>query len=137
MRIAPLLLPLCLAACSAGAPAGPAPGTFAGARKDRLCIAGEGEALRAGLIAYAPDTAANCSLSGKLAKTADGWTLTPKGEGACQVGLGIAGDKISITSIPASCSYYCGPGASLAANAFTRKAKATPAADLAGDPLCS
>jgi len=136
MRFAVPLFLLSLTACSGPAPSGPAAGTFAGAGKDRLCIAGEGEALRAGLIVYAADGAANCSLSGKLEKRAEVWTLTPKGESDCQIDLTIAGDRLSIATVPASCSYYCGPGASLVAKSFTRDAKATPAVDLGGDPLC-
>ena len=136
MRYGFSLVLLSLAGCSAGAPSGPDPGTFAGAGKDRLCIAGEGDALRGGVIAYADDGAANCSVTGKLERDPNGWTLTPSGEGACQFRLGIAGDTIGITSVPASCSYYCGPGASLAGKRFTRDPKATPAVDVAGDPLC-
>ena len=40
-----LLIAVMLSACSAKEQAGPAPGTFAGAGRDRLCIAGEGESL--------------------------------------------------------------------------------------------
>lgn len=136
MRSAPFLLFLPLAACSPGAPPGPPPGTFAGPGRDRLCIAGAGKALRAGLIAYAADGAANCSLAGKLEQAASGWTLAPKGDSDCRIGLNVADSKLAIANVPASCSYYCGPGASLVGKAFTRDPKASPAVDLAGEPLC-
>jgi hypothetical protein len=136
MRIALILPLLSLAGCSPGSPAGPPPGLLAGAGKDRLCIAGAGEGARAGVIAYAADGAANCSLSGTLQSRDGHLTLTPKGEGACQIPLTLAGDQIRIGNVPASCSYYCGPGATIGGKRFTRDAKATPAVDLAGDALC-
>ncbi|GAC1573414.1 MAG: hypothetical protein NVS3B5_02980 [Sphingomicrobium sp.] len=136
MRSALFLVYLPLAACSAGVPPGPPPGTFAGVGRDRLCIAGAGEALRAGLIAYAADGAANCSLAGKLEQAATEWTLIPKGDSNCRIGLSLAGNKLAIANVRAGCSYYCGPGASLAGKVFTRDPKASPAVDLAGDPLC-
>ncbi|MEO6248291.1 MAG: hypothetical protein ABIO85_06875 [Sphingomicrobium sp.] len=139
MRIALLWLPLVVAGCSAGTPSGApglAPGTFAGAGKDRLCIAGEGAGLRAGLIVYGADGAANCSLAGKLTHGGTGWTLTPHGEGACAVSLIIAGDRVAVTQVPAACAYYCGPRASLAGKSFTGSATASAAVDLAGDRLC-
>jgi hypothetical protein len=136
MRTVLPLLSLFLAACSPDVPPGPAPGTFAGAGKDRLCIAGAGETLRAGLIAYAAHGAANCSVAGKLEQDGTGWTVTPRGDGDCRIGLTIAEDELSIANVPASCSYYCGPGASLAGKSFTRVSEASPAADLAGEALC-
>lgn len=136
MRFIMPVLSFALAACSASAPSGPAPGTFAGVGKDRVCIAGEGGELRAGLIAYAADGAANCSLAGKLESRDDQLTLTPKGEGACQLALTLAGDKVTIGNVSASCSYYCGPGATITGKSFARDGKATPAVDLAGDALC-
>lgn len=134
LRLIPLLL--VAAGCSAKVPEGLPTGTFAGAGKDRLCVAGEGEDLRGGLIVYAADGASNCSLSGKLAGAGDRWTLTPRGEGDCRVGLTLAGDRLKIAGLPASCAYYCGPGARLTGKSFTRAANATPAVDMAGEALC-
>ena len=34
------------------------------------------------------------------------------------------------------CAYYCGPGAAIGELKLTRAPAATPATDLAGDPLC-
>lgn len=131
-----IVLGLLLAACSKPtADPGPIPGTFAGEGRDRLCIDGEGGALRAGLIAYGKDDV-NCSAAGNLEKSGQGWLLVPKGEGDCSIPLEIEADAVRVGQLPAACSYYCGPGASLDDKSFSRNANASPAVDLAGDPLC-
>jgi hypothetical protein len=128
-------LALFLAACSKQ-PVQPklTGGTFAGEGRDRLCIAGEAGALRAGLIAYGEGDA-NCSASGALQPAGQGWTLVPKGEGDCRIPLDSTGNSVRIGKVPPACSYYCGPGASLAGKAFNRN-DGVKAVDLAGDPLC-
>jgi hypothetical protein len=135
MRRILLLVPL-LAACSQEA-AQPslATGNFAGEGRDRLCIAGEPGAYRAGLIAYGPDNA-NCSAAGRLEKAGAGWALVPTGEGECRIPVEIAGNTVRVGQPPAACSYYCGPGASLAGKAYNRADMAAKATDFAGDPLC-
>jgi len=127
---------LLLAACSKQ-PAGPelTGGPFVGAGRDRLCIAGEAGALRAGLIAYGNGDV-NCSAAGKLERTEQDWVLVPKGEGDCRIPLKIEGDSVSVGQPPAACAYYCGPAATMAGKAFARSDAATKAVDLAGDPLC-
>ena len=135
MRSIFLLAPL-LAACSQEA-AQPslATGTFAGEGRDRLCIAGEPGAYRAGLIAYGAADA-NCSAAGRLESAGTGWVLVPRGEGDCRIPLEIDGNSVRITEMPATCSYYCGPGASLAGKAYNRADMGAKATDFAGDPLC-
>lgn len=125
-----------LAACSKQ-PAEPAlvVGTFAGEGRDRLCIAGEAGAQRAGLIAYGQDNV-NCSASGRLRQAGEGWVLVPRGEGDCRIPLEIEDSKVRVGQPPAACSYYCGPGATMAGKSFSRATEASPAVDLAGDPLC-
>ena len=130
-----LILPL-IAACSRE-PAQPslAVGTFAGEGRDRLCIAGEPGAYRAGLIAYG-EADSNCSASGRLEQAGTGWALVPKGEGDCRIPVEIDGSSVRIGQPPAACSYYCGPNAMLGGKSFRSSANASPAVDFAGDPLC-
>jgi hypothetical protein len=135
MRSIFILVPL-LAACSQEA-AQPSlfTGTFAGEGRDRLCIGGEAGAYRAGLIAYG-DGDANCSAAGRLEQAGPGWALVPRGEGDCRIPLEIDGNTVRIGQPPAACSYYCGPGASLAGKAYNRADMGAKATDFAGDPLC-
>jgi len=129
-------LTLLLTACTKPpAEPGLTPGTFAGEGRDRLCIAGQAGALRAGLIAYGPGNV-NCSAAGRLQHAGQGWVLIPRGEGDCRIPLEIAGDQIRIARAPAACSYYCGPGAAMAGKTFNRADMGAKAVDLAGDPLC-
>ena len=131
-----LLLSLALAACSQQ-PAEPSlqTGTFAGDGRDRLCIAGEAGALRAGLIAYGQGDV-NCSASGSLQQAGEEWVLVPKGEGGCRISIEIEGNSVRIGQPPAACTYYCGPGATMAGKSFSRSDMGSKAVDLAGDPLC-
>ena len=135
MRSIFVLLPL-LAACSQE-PSQPSltTGTFAGEGRNRLCIAGEPGAYRAGLIAYGQGNA-NCSAAGRLEKAGAGWALVPRGEGDCRIPVEIDGNVVRIGQPPAACSYYCGPGASLAGKAYNRADMGAKAIDHGGDPLC-
>jgi hypothetical protein len=133
-----LSIALFLAACSQDQPtadAAIAPGTFAGEGRNRLCIAGEGQSPRAGLIAYGPGDA-NCSAAGRLERSGSGWALIPKGEGNCRIPLSVEGNVVSVGQPPAACSYYCGPGAQLAGKSYSRSDMGAKAVDFAGDPLC-
>ena len=131
-----LVLALLLAACSRQ-PAAPSltTGTFVGDGRDRLCIGGEPGSYRAGLIAYG-DGDVNCSAAGRLERTNAGWALVPKGEGDCRIPLAIDGNMVRIGQVPAACSYYCGPGATLAGKSYNRSDMGAQAVDLAGEPLC-
>ena len=135
MRSIFLLAPL-LAACSQeAAQPSPATGTFAGESRDRLCIAGEPGAYRAGLIAYGPANA-NCSAAGRLEQAGTGWALIPRGEGDCRIPMEIDGNVVRMGQQPEACSYYCGPGASLSGKTYNRSDVGAKAVDFAGDPLC-
>jgi hypothetical protein len=131
-----LLFALLLTACSRQ-PAEPSlsTGTFSGNGRDRQCIAGEPGNYRAGLIAFSDDDA-NCTAAGRLERTDAGWSLVPKGEGDCRIPMVIEGNSLRIGQTPAACSYYCGPGASLAGKSYNRSDMGAKATDLAGDPLC-
>jgi hypothetical protein len=109
--------------------------SFSGSGRDRLCIAKQGGVQRAGLIVYGAGDS-NCSASGTLVKAGSNWQLVPQGEGACRIGLAMSGSELAVTAVPAACTYYCAPGATLAGKRFARDAKASKVTDLAGDPLC-
>ena len=130
------LLAALLAACSQeAAQPSVATGTFAGEGRDRLCIAGEPGAYRAGLIAYGQgDT--NCSAAGRLEQAGAGWVLAPKGEGDCRIPLTVEGNTVRIGKPPEACSYYCGPGAVLEGKSYNRSDMGAKPVDLGGDPLC-
>lgn len=131
-----LALALLLAACS-NEPAEPSltTGTFAGEGRDRLCIAGEPGNYRGGLIAFGSGDI-NCSASGRIEGQGGQLALVPRGEGACRIPLAIDGNIIRIGDVPAACSYYCGPGATMAGKSFNRSDMGAKAVDLVGDPLC-
>jgi len=130
------LLVTLLAACSQeGAQTALSTGTFAGDGRDRLCIAGEPGAYRAGLIAYGPGDS-NCSAAGRLEQAGSGWALVPRGEGGCRIPVEIAGNRVSIGQPPAACSYYCGPGARLAGKSFALGRQQSAPTDFGGEPLC-
>jgi hypothetical protein len=133
-RILPLAI--LLAACSQQ-PSKPSivPGTFAGEGRNRLCIAGESDSLRAGLIVFGQGDI-NCSASGRIEGQGSQLALVPRGEGPCRIPLVVEGNVIRIGEGAASCSYYCGPGASMAGQSFNRSDMGATAVDLAGDPLC-
>ena len=110
-------------------------GTFAGEGRDRLCIAGEPGAYRAGLIGYGQGDI-NCSASGRLEQADDQWALVPTGEGECRIPLEIEDNVIRVGQPPAVCAYYCGPGANLGGKTYNRSDMGAKAVDLVGDPLC-
>ena len=135
MRRILLLVPLLTACSQEAAQPSLVTGTFAGEGRDRLCIAGEPGAYRAGLIAYGRDNV-NCSAAGRLEQAGAGWALVPKGEGDCRIPLTVEGNTVRVGKPPEACSYYCGPGASLAGKSYNRSDMGAEAIDLAGDPLC-
>ena len=140
-----MILPLIvlLAACSQEpAPSGLATGLFAGEGRDALCIAGEAGSQRAGFIAYG-DGDTNCSARGRVVAESSGFALVPQGEGDCRIPVTQTQTGVALGKAPASCSYYCGPGASFEGKGFrlvspgdAGAAETTPMVDLAGDPLC-
>lgn len=141
MRTAVTTLILLLAATACSPPSDDIPvanGSYAGGEsRDRLCFGGTAEARTAGLIVYGKDNN-NCSASGKLAKAETGWVLVPKGEpvDGCRIPISFEGEKAIIGAPPPSCAYYCGPQSTMAGKNFGLAAQASPALDLAGDPLC-
>lgn len=104
--------------------------------RDGLCLAGDGETLRAGLVVYGADNA-NCSLAGSAARTGDTLVITPKGEGPCRVEVTLTGETAVIGRRSPACAYYCGPGADYSGRKLRKSGSAIgKVADLAGDRLC-
>ena len=127
---------LLLAACSQQAENPSIPtGTYAGQGRDRLCIAGGPGTYRGGLIAFGQGDV-NCSASGRVVAEGGQILLVPRGEGECRIPLEIEGNLVRIGQPPATCAYYCGPGAVMAGRTYNRADMGAKAIDLAGDPLC-
>ena len=100
-----------------------------------MCVAGAAGGYRAGLIAYGQGDV-NCSAAGSLEPAGAGWVLVPKGEGPCRIPIEFEGDAAKVGQPPATCAYYCGPGANMAGRSFNRSETGSQAVDLAGDALC-
>lgn len=124
---------LLLAACSSeNSPAPPYRALYAGEGRDRLCIAGE----RAGFIVYGAGNS-NCSVRGRVEKAGEGLlAIIPEGDEDCRIEARQASGSIVLGKRAEACAYYCGPDADFSGRSFREDAAATPAADLAGDPLC-
>ncbi len=130
------LVPLLIAACSGKNEETLARGgVFGAAGRDRLCIKEGAQGSVAGLIVYGEGNQ-NCSASGRLERSASGWTLVPRGEGECRIALRKAGAGFAIANATPACDYYCGAGVSLAGKSFEQDLPGAEATDFAGDPLC-
>jgi hypothetical protein len=141
MRLLILIGPLMLAGCEAEAPrAEPATAStlkvghyFRAGGRGRLCVHPGDAPQRATFIAYAGDSAANCSASGALKPDGKGLVLVPAGEGGCRIAVNREGDRLTLGPAPAACDYYCGPGLKLGGQTFQWADTST--ADVAADPL--
>ena len=78
----------------------------------------------------------NCSASGRVEAAGGSFALVPRGEGPCRVPFSVDGNVVRLGEVPAACSYYCGPGATMAGKAFSRSDMGAKVTDLAGDPFC-
>ena len=136
MRFA-CLAALLLAGCSDVADPGDAlVGIYRGQERDALCIAREGEGLKAGLIAYG-DGDMNCSLSGPAQVRGNALVIAPRGDSECLVEISIANGVATAGQRTAACAYYCGPSANFAGRNLSKSPDAsTKMTDFAGDPLC-
>ena len=136
MRLA-CLAALLLTACSRGSePREAVVGVYRGPDRDGLCIAREGEGLKAGLITYGQGDI-NCSLNGRGELHGDSLIITPRGDSDCSVNVGIANGVARIGPRSQACAYYCGPKADYAGRELRKMPDATSkVTDFAGDPLC-
>lgn len=112
-----------------------------GKQQDRVCMVEvPSGTVRFGIVTLEPDRAA-CSGIGRVEQTGTGVRLIMVGEQDCAVRASVAGTWVSLTaSVPEGCSYYCGPGATLAGKSFEKTDDslegAMSADDLVGNPLC-
>jgi hypothetical protein len=136
MRFA-CLAALLLAACSRGADPGDAVvGVYRGPGRDGLCIAREGQGLKAGLITYG-DGDTNCSLNGRAEFRGDSLIVTPRGDSECSIKIRITNGIARLGERARVCAYYCGPGADYAGKELRKTPDAAiKVTDFAGDPLC-
>ena len=136
MRFA-CLATLLLAACSREADPGEMlVGVYGESDRDGLCVARDGEGLKAGLIAYG-DGASNCSLNGRAEVRGESLVVIPRGDLECSVDIRIVNGIATVGPQLQACAFYCGPGANYAGRKLRKTADAaTKVVDFAGDPLC-
>ncbi|WP_129792728.1 hypothetical protein [Sphingosinicella sp. CPCC 101087] len=111
-----------------------------GAAASQLCIveADSGE-LRFGLVVRT--ASGTCSGAGQVSRRSETLSLLMAGNSACPIQARAEGVHVSFPpTLPAGCSYYCAPGASLAGARLDKtggtEADAMRARDLVGDALC-
>ena len=107
----------------------------------RMCmIADPSGGASFGIVSDAPE-GGSCGGAGKAVREGARLRLTMAGDEQCVIDAQIDGTKVTFpAAVPEGCSYYCGPGATLADQSF-EKTGGTPddamrAIDLAGEPLC-
>ena len=111
-------------------------GVYRSSDRDALCVAREGEALKAGLITFGTG-ATNCTLAGRAETRGDLVILVPRGDSECSVEIRLADGSATMGARSPSCAYYCGPGADFAGRVLRKVPDAAPKViDFAGDPLC-
>ncbi len=135
-RIA-LLLPLLLIGSCGEPESGP---SMAGpeiyrSERNGLCVAGSGESLRAGFIAFGPGDA-NCSAAGSAERANGVLRITPRGERACLIEITLENGQAVFAARSDACAYYCGPGADFSGLTLQHSSDSRAVTDLAGDPLC-
>jgi hypothetical protein len=141
-----------------GAASGPAPGARRGPVQtatltglyetngtppSQLCITEQGRAARFGLV-IRRNGRPGCSGAGTALRSGGVLRLTMNGESPCTIEARLEGGRLSFpASLPATCSYYCAPGAAAGAGgtAFEKTGgtneDALRARDIVGDRLCS
>ena len=111
------------------------------ARRSQMCIIDRGTGnARFGLVLWGAGDH-SCSGDGTAVRSGDRLRLTMSGDQACVIEARIEGGQVTLPpTAPASCAYYCGQGARLAAVTFEKTGgtaeDAMRAQDLVGDRLC-
>lgn len=93
-------------------------GTYLGGGRNALCISGEAAPQHGAFIAFAPTGDNNCAAQGRVERQAGGWALVPAGEGDCRIPIISNGESLAFGPVPATCAYYCGPGANFVGQQF-------------------
>lgn len=105
---------------------------YAGKGRDRLCIKGD----RIGFITYGAGNV-NCSVRGHVGRSGEHLlSIVPDGDPDCSIKAAQDAESIRLGKLDQACAYYCGPNASFDGKVFAKTPSASPAVDLAGDPLC-
>jgi hypothetical protein len=114
-----------------------------GTPPSQLCITEQGRAARFGLV-IRRNGRPGCSGAGTAVRSGASLRLTMNGDSPCAIAARLEGGRLSFpASLPATCSYYCAPGAAAGAGGMTfektggTSADARRARDIVGDPLCS
>ncbi|HEY1605458.1 MAG TPA: hypothetical protein VGF77_07640 [Allosphingosinicella sp.] len=111
-----------------------------GTHPSQMCILRKTGRAQFGITLWSPGLRA-CSGAGTVALSGDRVTLAMAGDSPCTIEAKLKDGVMTFPgSVPPTCAYYCGSGASFAGATLTRRgatrADALEAKDPAGEPLC-
>lgn len=113
-----------------------------GASPSQLCVVDRGAGnARFGIVLRGSGESV-CSGAGSAVLRGSAVILTMAGDEACTIEGQFAERRLTLPAqLPAGCSYYCSPGATMAGAGFVKVGgsvqDAMRARDLIGDPLCA
>lgn len=106
---------------------------------DRLCLSGQGDDLRFGLVTGS-DGPGNCTARGTAVRRGTTLRLRIDGAPACTLAWTVTEAGVTLDAAQgAECDYYCGEGAVLTPGLFAKAGASEEvgkAVDIAGEPLC-
>lgn len=112
-----------------------------GERLNRICmISRSSGAVSFGIVTWKSGSG-TCSGAGEVTRRGEVLRLAMSGGEECVIEARMTSTQIAFApSLPETCAYYCGPGATLAGETFEKTGGTAEAAmratDLVGDPLC-
>lgn len=108
---------------------------------NRICMIGNGDSASFGVVTVMGHT---CSGSGTVERNGERLRFSMSGDQPCSFEAKLEGGAITFpNTVPASCSYYCGAGASFEevdrpfVKIGSQQEDALKALDPVGEPLCS
>lgn len=109
-------------------------------RSSRICISGDAQAPRFGIVTSS-EGPASCTAIGRVRRNGSTLALLIDGDPACALSATSTSTGMTLDAATgADCAYYCGDGASLDPGSFAKvggtAADARRAVDAAGEPLC-